>query len=132
MTDRRTDPSLLDLNRGTLVAAAALCAVGSILGLMGLALAAGPCRAGRRWYRRADMPAHQLARLKLEQVKAAVGASGGAWRVAEQEKYSPRVPRGVDVLTRRSRRRCHTPPVWATQYAYLVRSAFPTRRRRRP
>ena len=40
MSDRRTDPSLLDLNRGTLVAAAALCAVGSILGLMGLALAA--------------------------------------------------------------------------------------------
>lgn len=30
MSDRRTDPSLLDLNRGTLVAAAALCAVGSI------------------------------------------------------------------------------------------------------
>ena len=45
--------------------------------------------AGRRWYRRADLPAHQLARLKLEQAKAAVGASGGAWRVAEQEKYSP-------------------------------------------
>ena len=90
MSDRRTDPSLLDLNRGALVAAAALCAVGSILGLMGLALAAAAIvGAGRRWYRRADLPAHQLARLKLEQAKAAVGASGGAWRVAEQEKYSP-------------------------------------------
>ena len=90
MSDRRTDPSLLDLNRGTLVAAAALCAVGSILGLMGLALAAAAIvGAGRCWYRRADLPAHQLARLKLEQAKAAVGASGGAWRAVEQEKYSP-------------------------------------------
>ena len=90
MSDRRTDPSLLDLNRGTLVAAAALCAIGSILGLMGLALAAAAVAgAGRRWYRRADLPAHQLARLKLEQAKAAAGASAGAWRVAEQEKYSP-------------------------------------------
>ena len=57
---------------------------------MGLALAAallsGPGGAG---YRRADLPAHQLARLKLEQAKAAAGASAGAWRVAEQEKYSP-------------------------------------------
>ena len=62
---------MLELNRGTLVAAAALCAVGSILGLMGLALAAAAIvGAGRRWYR-------------------AVGTSGGAWRVAEQEKYSP-------------------------------------------
>jgi hypothetical protein len=44
---------------------------------------------GRLGYRRADLPAQQLALLKLEQSKAAVGASGGAWRVAEQEKYSP-------------------------------------------
>jgi hypothetical protein len=31
MSDRRTDPSLLDLNRGTLVAAAALCAVATVM-----------------------------------------------------------------------------------------------------
>ena len=30
MSDRRTDPSLLELNRGTLVAAAALGAVGGV------------------------------------------------------------------------------------------------------
>ena len=105
MSDRRTDPSLLDLNRGTLVAAAALCAVGSILGLMGLALAAAAVvGAGRRWYRRADLPAHQLARLKLEQAKAAAGASARGVARRGAGEILARVPRGVDVMTRRSRR----------------------------
>jgi hypothetical protein len=91
MSDRRTDPSLNDLNRRTLIAAAALCALGSILGLSGVTLAVGAVvGAGRRWYRRADLSPQQLARLKWEQAKAAAGASAGAWRDAEQEKYSPR------------------------------------------
>ena len=90
MSDRRTDPSLLDLNRWMLIAAAALCLIGSILGLMGFTLAAATViGAGRRWYRRADLPPHHLARLKWEQAKAAAGAGAGAWRVTEQEKYSP-------------------------------------------
>jgi hypothetical protein len=91
MSDRRTDPSLQDLNRGTLIAAAALCAIGSLLGLSGVALAVGAVvGAGRRWYLRADLPPQQLARLKWEQAKAVAGASAGAWRSAEQERYSPR------------------------------------------
>ncbi len=98
MSDRRTDPSLQDLNRGTLIAAAALCAIGSMLGLMGLALAAAAvAAAGQRWYRRADLPPSQLARLKWEQAKAAAGAGAGAWSNTEQEKYSPRS--GRDSLT---------------------------------
>jgi hypothetical protein len=91
MSDRRTDPSLQDLNRGTLIAAAALCVIGSVLGLVGLALAAAAvAAAGQRWYRRADLPPGQLARLKWEQAKAAAGAGAGAWRTAEQEHYTPR------------------------------------------
>jgi hypothetical protein len=94
MSDRRTDPSLQDLDRRMLIAAAALCAIGSIIGLSGLTLAFGAViGAGRRWYRRADLPAHQLARLKWEQAKAAAGAGAGAWHVTEQEKYSPRSAR---------------------------------------
>jgi hypothetical protein len=94
MSDRRTDPSLKDLNRGALIAAAVLCALGSILGLMGFTLVVGAVvGAWRRWYRRADLPAHQLAKLKWEQAKAAAGASAGAWRDTEQKKYSPRAAR---------------------------------------
>ena len=52
MTDRRTDPSLQDLNRGMLVAAAALVVAGGVLGATGFALgAAAVVLAGRSWYR---------------------------------------------------------------------------------
>ena len=97
MSDRLTDPSLEDLNRRLLFAAAALCAVGSVLGLMGVATAvAAVVGAGRRWYRRADLPPNALAKLKWEQAKAAAGASASAWRVTEQEKYSPRSRAGSE------------------------------------
>lgn len=91
MSDRQTDPSLQDLNFGLLIAAAALTAIGSLLGLSGVAVAImAVIGAGRRWYRRADLPPHHLARLKWEQAKAVAGASADAWRDAEQKKYSPR------------------------------------------
>jgi hypothetical protein len=54
MIDRRTDPSLQDLNRGMLVMAAALVVAGCVLGASGFALgAAAVVGAGRRWYQRA-------------------------------------------------------------------------------
>ena len=91
MTDRRTDPSLQDLHRGTLYAAAALVVAGNALVVVGVALSGGAVLvAGRRWFRRADLPPHQLARLKWEQAKAAAGAGAGAWRVTEDERYAPR------------------------------------------
>jgi len=91
MTDRRTDPSLDDLNRGMLVAAAALVVVGGALGATGFALgAAEVASAARRWYRRADLSPNQLARLKWEQARAAAGAGAGAWRDTEVARYSPR------------------------------------------
>jgi len=91
MTYRRTDPSLQDLDRGMLVLAAVLVGVGSLLGLAGFAVSgAAVVAACRRWYRRADLPPHELARLKWEQAKAAAGAGTGAWREAELAKYTPR------------------------------------------
>ena len=91
MTDRRTDPSLKDLHRGTLYAAAALVVAGSALVVVGVAVSGvAVLVAGRRWFRRADLPPHQLARLKWEQAKAAAGAGAGAWRVTEDERYAPR------------------------------------------
>lgn len=91
MTDRRTDPSLQDLHRGTLIAGAALVVAGSVLWVIGFAVGGvAVVIAGRRWYQRADLPPHQLATLKWEQAKAAAGAGAGAWRVTEDEKYTPR------------------------------------------
>jgi hypothetical protein len=56
---------LLDLNRGTLIAAAGLCAVGSVVGLIGVTLAAvAVIGDGRRWYRRADLPLPDFPRTR--------------------------------------------------------------------
>lgn len=91
MTDRPTDPSLQDIHRGTLIAGVVLVVAGAVLGVMGFGLsAASIVVAGRRWYRRADLPPHHLASLKWEQAKAAAGAGAGAWRDTEKEKYTPR------------------------------------------
>jgi hypothetical protein len=74
-----------------LAVAALLVGLGSVLGLAGLAVgAAAVVGACRRWYRRADLPPAELARLKWEQAKAAAGAGSGAWRDTELAKYSPR------------------------------------------
>jgi hypothetical protein len=93
---RRTDPSLQDLPRGTLVVAAVLTGLGSVLGLAGLATGAvALATAGRRWYSRADLSPGELARLKWEQAKAVAGASTGAWRDTELAKYTPRSERST-------------------------------------
>ena len=91
MTDRRTDPSLQDLNRGLLMTAAALLGVASVAGLAGIGvLSAALVTATRHWYRRVDLAPQQLASLKWQQARAAMGASTGAWRDVEKSAYSPR------------------------------------------
>jgi hypothetical protein len=79
MVDRRTDPSLQDLNRGLLVMAAALVLAGCVVGASGFALgAAAAVGAGRRWYQRADLTPNQLAKLKWSrQGRAGAGAGHG-------------------------------------------------------
>ena len=53
---RRTDPSLQDVPRGMLAAAALLIGLASLIGLAGLAtVAAALATAARRWYSRADL-----------------------------------------------------------------------------
>jgi hypothetical protein len=91
MTDRRTDPSLQDLNRGLLIAAVVLLAVASAAGLAGFAtFSAALIAATRRWYRRADLAPHHLANLKWQQAKAAMEAGTGAWRDSEKLAPPPR------------------------------------------
>jgi hypothetical protein len=91
MDNRRTDWSLEDINRGTMLTAVVLMAIGALLGLAGISVgSAAVIGACRRWYRRVDLPPHELARLKWEQAKAAAGAGAGAWRDTEVKTYSPR------------------------------------------
>ena len=98
MTDRRTDPSLQDLNRRIVVAAAALVVAGGVLAASGFALgAAAVVFAGRSWCRRAELTPNQLARLKWEQARAAAGAGAGAWREAEVADRPVRC--GLDDMT---------------------------------
>jgi hypothetical protein len=91
MTDRRSDPSLQDLNRGLLIGAAVLLAVASVAGIAGFSMfGAAVIAASRRWYRRADLTPQHLANLKWQQAKAAMVAGAGAWRDTEKNVYSPR------------------------------------------
>ena len=91
MDQRRTDWSLQDINRATVLAAVLLMAIGALFGLAGIAVgSAAVMGACRRWYRRVDLPPNELARLKWEQAKAAAGAGAGAWRETEQKTYNPR------------------------------------------
>jgi hypothetical protein len=98
MDERRTDPSLQDLNRGLLIAAAALLGLASLAGVAGFTVfGAAVVAAMRRWYQRADLAPHHLANLKWQQAKAAAsaaaGASSGAWRDVEKNAYTPRSAR---------------------------------------
>ena len=100
MDDRPTDWSLDDVNRRTALAAALLMAVGGLVGAAGLVVGCGAVIAAcRRWYRRVDLPPHELAKLKWEQTKAAAGASDGAWRDTESKMYVPRGTRATSSTT---------------------------------
>ncbi|MFD2419764.1 hypothetical protein [Amycolatopsis pigmentata] len=90
MTQRRTDPLPEDIHWGLLIAAAATLLAGSVIGLTGLGLgAAAVIASGKRWYRRVDLPANQIAKLKWQQARAAAGAGAGAWRDAESSSRRP-------------------------------------------
>ena len=81
---RQTDPSLQDVPRGMLAAAALLIGLASLIGLAGLAtVAAALATAARRWYSRADLAPADLTRLKWEQVKAAEIAFEGVQQELE-------------------------------------------------
>ena len=91
MAELGTNPSLQDLDRRLLVGAAVMLAVAAVAGLAGLTMiSAALVTAARRWYRRVDLPPHEIANLKWHQAKAAMGAGAGAWRDVERSTYSPR------------------------------------------
>ncbi|HLU55976.1 MAG TPA: hypothetical protein VKZ81_10990 [Pseudonocardia sp.] len=94
MDERRTDPSVQDLNRGVLIAAAVLFAVAGLAGPAGFAMfCAALFGATRSWVRRADLGPRELATLKWRQAEAAAGAGAGAWQDHEKHAWSPRSAR---------------------------------------
>jgi hypothetical protein len=94
MTDRRTDPSLEDLDRRLVIGAGVAFAVAALAGLAGAVMGGvAVLTASSRWYRRADLTPQELANLKWQQAKAAVGAGAGAWSDAERSAYTPRSAR---------------------------------------
>ena len=96
MDTRPTDLSLNDIDRRTVLTAAVLMGVGGLVGAAGFLVAGGALVAAcRRWYRRADLPPQDLAKLKWEQAKAAAGAGAGAWRDTESKVYVPRSARAT-------------------------------------
>jgi hypothetical protein len=91
MTDRRTDPSMQDLDPRLLLGAGVALAVASLAGLAGFVMCGiAVITASRRWYQRVDLPPHEIANLKWQQARAAMGAGAGAWSDAERSGYSPR------------------------------------------
>jgi hypothetical protein len=90
----RTDWSLDDINRGTVLTAAVLTGIGALFVAAGLAVAgAALVAAGRRWYDRVDLAPREIASLKWEQAKAAASAGTGAWQDTESKRYVPRSAR---------------------------------------
>ena len=91
-----TDLSLNDIDRRTVLTAAVLMGVGGLVGAAGFLVAGGAlAAAGRRWYRRVDLPPQEIAKLKWQQAKAAAGAGAGAWRDTESTMYVPRSGRAT-------------------------------------
>jgi len=75
---------LEDLHRGLFITAAAMVLAGSVVGLTGLGLGGvAVIASARRWRRRVDLPAGQIAKLKWEQARTAASAGAGAWRDAD-------------------------------------------------
>ncbi len=69
------------LESGPLIAGGVLIGIGSLLVLAGLAVAGTHISAAtRRWVNDMEVPPSQLARLRLEQARAAATAGASSWR----------------------------------------------------
>ena len=99
MVDRRTDPSLQDLNRGMLVMAAALVVAGCVLGASGFALgAAAAVGAGRRWYQRADLTPQPAREVEVGAGQGRRWRRGGGMAGHRAEHLLASLPCGGDNL----------------------------------
>ncbi len=70
-----------ELESGPLIVGGVLLGIGSMLALIGLAVAGSHVAAAtRRWVREMDVPPGDLAKLKWEQARTAAVAGASSWR----------------------------------------------------
>jgi hypothetical protein len=80
-----------EVHSGPLVTGAGLVVAGGLLALAGMIIGGGHLfTAIRRWVRDMEVPPSELARLKLEQAKAAASAGAGAWQNGPQARTARR------------------------------------------
>lgn len=81
MTDDVASDKEVQLNRGFLVGGAVLIGVGALLSFAGTLLGAfAILSATRQWVRQLEQPPSEIAKLKLQQARAAASAGAAAWR----------------------------------------------------
>ncbi len=81
MADDVASDKGVQLNRGFLVGGAVLIGVGALLGFVGTLLGAfAILSATRQWVRQLEQPPGEIAKLKLQQARAATSAGAAAWR----------------------------------------------------
>ena len=82
MTNLEEEPAAgFQVNTGTLMVGAALIGIGSLIGLVGLALSgASLAAAARRYVSSMEVPPGELAKQHWARARAATVAGAGAWR----------------------------------------------------
>jgi membrane protein implicated in regulation of membrane protease activity len=79
-----TDRALQDgvqVNQGLVMGGAVLLGLGGLLGFAGvMLLSSAVVSATRRWLQQLDRPPREIAKLRMQQVRAATSAGAEAWR----------------------------------------------------
>jgi hypothetical protein len=80
MTDRASQNGV-QVNQGLVMGGAVLLGLGGLLGFAGvMLLSSAVVSATRRWLQQLERPPREIARLRLQQVRAATSAGAEAWR----------------------------------------------------
>jgi membrane protein implicated in regulation of membrane protease activity len=85
-----TDRALQDgvqVNQGLVMGGAVLLGLGGLLGFAGvMLLSSAVVSATRRWLQQLDRPPREIAKLRMQQVRAATSAGAEAWRGGSSSK----------------------------------------------
>lgn len=80
MTDRALQDGV-QVNQGLVMGGAVLLGLGGLLGFAGvMLLSSAVVSATRRWLQQLDRPPREIAKLRMQQVRAATSAGAEAWR----------------------------------------------------
>lgn len=86
MTDRALQEGV-QVNQGLVMGGAVLLGLGGLLGFAGvMLLSSAVVSATRRWLQQLDRPPREIAKLRMQQVRAATSAGAEAWRGGSPSK----------------------------------------------